>query len=211
MSNTHAILVTNIKGGCGKSTISTNLAAAFAAGGLATTLADVDRQQSALGWLEVRPQEAAGIKGRDWRKEVSDLPKKTTRLVIDVPAGIRMKHVDALVDEADLVIVPVLPSIFDERSTLEFLEKLTKIKPLRKGQKAVLVVANRVRPRARATQRLVECLAQAGHAPTAMVHDRAIFTEAAAQGLGVFDPQLRRTEAAKSDLMPLLNAIERLA
>ncbi len=48
------VLVTNIKGGCGKTTIATNLAAAFAAGGFATGLAEVDRQRSSLTWLKLR-------------------------------------------------------------------------------------------------------------------------------------------------------------
>ncbi len=48
------VLVTNIKGGCGKTTIATNLAAAFAAGGFATGLAEVDRQRSSLSWLKLR-------------------------------------------------------------------------------------------------------------------------------------------------------------
>ena len=211
MSRCHSILVTNTKGGCGKSTISTNLAAAFANGGLNTVLADVDRQQSSLNWLSIRPADAASITGKDWRKAVTGLPRKTSRLVIDVPAGIRMKHVDALVDEADMVVVPVLPSIFDEASTLDFLNKLNRIKPLRKGKKAVLVVANRFKPRTRAAQRLIDTLTEAGHEITAMLHDRVAFGECAAQGLGVFDAGLRRMDQARLDLTPLLNAIESAA
>ena len=38
-----AILVANIKGGCGKTTVATHLAAAFACAGQATALADLDR------------------------------------------------------------------------------------------------------------------------------------------------------------------------
>ncbi|HVJ29720.1 MAG TPA: ParA family protein, partial [Gammaproteobacteria bacterium] len=45
------ILVTNAKGGCGKSTIATSLAAYFASEGYATALADFDPQGSALSWL----------------------------------------------------------------------------------------------------------------------------------------------------------------
>ena len=52
------VLVTNIKGGCGKTTIATNLAAAFAAGGFATGLAEVDRQRSSLSWLKLRNGDA---------------------------------------------------------------------------------------------------------------------------------------------------------
>ena len=55
------VLVTNTKGGCGKTTVATNLAAAFAAGGLRTALAEVDRQRSALDWLAARPATADAL------------------------------------------------------------------------------------------------------------------------------------------------------
>lgn len=206
-----SVLITNAKGGCGKSTISTNLAAAFANAGLKSVLADADRQKSALAWLSLRPQEAPSIKGLDWEKPAGGLPKKAARLVIDAPAGLRIKDVDKLVEEADVVVVPVLPSIFDEQSTLNYLDRLNKIKPLRKGRKAVLVAANRLRPRERATQRLLDLLKSSGHGPTAQLHDRAIFSEAAARGLGVFDSGLRRPEQARADLTALLSAIEQAA
>jgi len=211
MSRCHSVLVTNTKGGCGKSTLSTNIASAFAAGGMATVLADVDRQQSSRRWLKLRPSEVAHGTGLDWRKDVGKLPPATDRLVIDVPAGVRMRHVDQLVDEADVVVVPVLPSVFDEHSTLRFLEKLGKIKPLRKGRKAVLVVANRMRARTKAGSRLLDVLDQHGHNPITIVHDRAIFGECANAGLGVFDQTGPRTRAARQDLMPLLNALENAA
>ena len=57
------VLVTNIKGGCGKTTIATNLAAAFAAGGFATGLAEVDRQRSSLSWLKLRDGQSRPITG----------------------------------------------------------------------------------------------------------------------------------------------------
>ena len=205
---TTSILVTNTKGGCGKTTIATNLAAAFANAGFATGLADVDRQKSSLGWLAVRPATAAPISGLDWRKATTGLPDKLQRLVIDAPAGVRLGHVEDLLKSADLVIVPVLASVFDERSTARFLAKLDTIKPIARGKKAVLVVANRQRPRQRASQRLLDALAEAGFAPAAQLTDRALYTELAADGLGLFDVPPGRAAAGRADWLPLLRAIE---
>lgn len=206
------VLVTNLKGGCGKTTIATNLAGAFAHGGLATALADVDRQQSSLEWLKLRPAEAAPILALDWRKSVSDEPSGVQRLVIDAPANLRMKEVELLIAEADIVIVPVLPSIFDEGSTRRFVHRLEEIKPIRKGKKGVLLVANRLRSRNRATQRLETFLNEIEMPPVARLADRALYAELATQGLTVFDPQSGRAalqgQQIRAEWRPLLRAVE---
>ena len=49
------IMVLNAKGGCGKSTLATNIASYFATEGAAVALADYDPQRSSLDWLERRP------------------------------------------------------------------------------------------------------------------------------------------------------------
>lgn len=205
---TVSILVTNTKGGCGKTTIATNLAAAFANAGFATGLADVDRQKSSLGWLASRPATAVPITGLDWRKATTKLPGGLQRLVIDAPAGVRVAHVEDLLKSADLVIVPVLASVFDERSTTRFLAKLEAIKPIAKGKKSLLIVANRQRARQRAAQRLREALNELGIEPAAELGDRAVYTELAEAGLGLFDVAPSRAAAGRADWLPLLRAIE---
>ena len=53
-STTRRILVVNGKGGCGKTTVATNLAAAYAATGLQVALCDYDPQASSHYWAEIR-------------------------------------------------------------------------------------------------------------------------------------------------------------
>jgi chromosome partitioning protein len=112
-----SILVANTKGGCGKTTISTHLAAAFAAAGHPTALADADRQRSSLAWAGARPGTAAPITALDWVEALTAPPRGTARLVIDAAAAMKRRHVFDLVKEADVIIVPVLPSAFDQTST----------------------------------------------------------------------------------------------
>ena len=81
------ILVANVKGGCGKTTVATHLAAAYAVAGQPTLLADVDRQRSSWGWIERRPDSAAKVAGADWSKEIGKPPKGLARLVIDFPGA----------------------------------------------------------------------------------------------------------------------------
>lgn len=202
------ILVTNIKGGCGKTTIATNLAAAFAARGLRAGLAEVDRQKSALSWLKLRGPEPRPIAGLDWRKDVGAVPSGVQRLVIDAPANLRMRHIDELIQAADLVVVPVLASIFDESSTRRFLEKLDELKPIRKGRKSIALVANRLRPRSKAAQRLETFLAGLGQPIAARLGDRAIYGELAVQGLSIFDVDGQPARDVREEWRPLLQTIE---
>lgn len=202
------VLVTNIKGGCGKTTLATNLAAAFAAGGFATGLAEVDRQKSSLTWLRLRAERQRPIEALDRRKEVGEAPARLQRLIIDAPANLRMRHVDELIAAADLVVVPVLASIFDEGSTERFLAKLDELKPIRKGRKAVALVANRLRPRSKATQRLDSFLERLGQPIAARLSDRAIYGELAVQGLSIFDVEGHLVRPVRDEWRPLLHAIE---
>ncbi|MEW8428112.1 MAG: ParA family protein, partial [gamma proteobacterium symbiont of Ctena orbiculata] len=48
------IMLMNAKGGCGKTTIATNLATWYADEGKKVALADFDTQQSTMDWLEAR-------------------------------------------------------------------------------------------------------------------------------------------------------------
>ena len=68
------ILIVNSKGGCGKTTFATTLAAAFAVRGERVFLADADRQRSSLGWLKRRPQGLPVIHGLDWSKGEHNMP-----------------------------------------------------------------------------------------------------------------------------------------
>src|SRR5687767_2783172 len=122
------ILVANVKGGCGKTTIATNLAGAFAVAGRRTMLADVDRQRSSLGWIGRRPPGAAAVAGLDWSKAVDGAPRGIERLVIDAPAALKTKQIEELVDLADMVVLPVLPGAFDQQATERFLGKLDELK-----------------------------------------------------------------------------------
>ena len=140
------ILITNAKGGCGKSTIATSLAAYFASEGYATALADFDPQASALAWLEQRPAEYAPIVAvRAFESGLTHVPRNIEYLVIDSPAGSYGKELTELVRRAETIIVPVLPSPIDIKAADRFVgELLENSKVADKKAKAALV-ANRVK------------------------------------------------------------------
>ena len=203
-----SVLVANTKGGCGKTTIATTLASAFAGQGHFTVLADVDRQHSSLDWARRRPDSAAALAGIDWAKEDFVVPKDAARLVIDAPAALKMKQVEALVRMADVIVLPVLPSAFDEGATRKFLVRLEELKPIRKSRAAVAIIGNRMRSRTRAAAQLDAFLGGLGHTVVSRIRDSTAYTEAAAEGLSVFDLRGRRAEELRDDWAPLLRHIE---
>lgn len=203
-----SVLVANTKGGCGKTTIATHLAAAFAGAGHRTVLADADRQHSSLEWLARRPEAAAALAGLDWTRDIGEAPKKTERLVIDAPAALKIKQVDALLKLADVIVLPVLPSAFDEGATARFLARLEELKPIRKARKPVAVVGNRMRARSRAAARLDSFLDGLGHRVVTRLRDSALYPDTAALGLSLFDLPGRRAEAPRADWGPLLRYVE---
>lgn len=204
------ILVTNTKGGCGKTTISTNLAGAMACAGFQTALADCDRQQSAHSWVERRPKDCPSIRGFDWSRDEMTIRKGTQRLIIDAPAGLKRKVLEDLVRTADIVVLPVLPSIFDETTTRGFLEVVDELKPVRKGKRAVAVVGNRMRLRTQAVQRLDRFLRAAGHPVVARLRDSQAYVTAAEQGLSIFEMPSSRLRPVLEDWTPLLSFIANL-
>lgn len=209
MSRTpRVILVANVKGGCGKTTVATHLAVAAAAAGLRTVLADLDRQRSSLHWVGRRPSGAAPVVGVDWTRDLDDPPSGTDRLVLDAPAALKARQIEDLVRLADAVVVPVLPGAFDEGATRRFLDRLEELKAIKKGRIPVAIVGNRVKARTRAAAGLDRFLAGVGHAVVTRLRDSQLYADAAGQGLTVLDFAGVRPRAVRGDWAPLLAWIE---
>lgn len=203
-----SVLVANAKGGCGKTTIATNLATVFANAGLRTAIADGDRQRSCLTWMKLRPESAARIDALDWRKSIGSAPADVERLVIDTGAGLGSDHVQELLRRANVLVMPVLPSVFDEKATRRFLKRVDELKPVRRGRKPVFVVGNRLRARTRADRHLQTFLDGLGHEIAARFPDRSLYQEVARRGLGVFDLSPARRARVVEDWLPLVRRIE---
>tara|TARA_B100000427_G_scaffold307960_1_gene295864 strand:- start:819 stop:1445 length:627 start_codon:yes stop_codon:yes gene_type:complete len=203
-----AILIANSKGGCGKTTISTNLAAAFARGGLHTALADVDRQKSSLAWLKRRPEDLPLIEGLDWTRKFEKPSKKVQRLIIDAPAALSVPRFRELLKMAQVIILPVLPSAFDQAATQRFLKKIDDLKPIRSSKKPIVIVGNRVRLRTRSAMELETFVNGLNHPVGTYISDRAMYTDGAYSGVSVFDKGDKRSMEAQEDWSPLITFIE---
>jgi chromosome partitioning protein len=187
------IVIANPKGGVGKSTVATNLAGALAHGGHAVMLGDVDRQQSAAQWLALRPALLPTIRGWDPQHDaVVRPPKGTTHVVLDTPAGLHGKKLDNVIQIADLVLVPLQPSLFDIQASHAFLRELSAHK--RAGKVRLGVVGVRVREGTIATDQLHHFLDGLGVPVLGMLRDAQLYVQLAARGATLWDIAPGRAE-----------------
>lgn len=140
------IIVLNPKGGCGKSTLATNLAAWYANEGKSVALADYDPQRSSLDWIERRPEgypEITGLAAFD--EGLKHLPRSADVLVMDAPARSHGPELTALINHAETIVVPVLPSTVDMQAANRFIDELANVGKVERKKARIGVVANRVR------------------------------------------------------------------
>ena len=140
------IMVLNAKGGCGKSTIATNLASYYAYElERQVVLADFDPQGSSLAWLKVRPDNYPRIHAIDATREPLRPPRDTEVIIMDAPARVQGKELTQMVRRVETIIVPVLPSPIDIRAAADFMKELLTTGKVSRKETRVAVVANRVR------------------------------------------------------------------
>src|SRR5216683_1217438 len=122
------VMVLNAKGGCGKSTLATNIAVFFAREGHQVCIADYDPQRSSLDWLAQRPADLPPIGGVPAYDEgLRNVTRATDILVIDAPARVHGTELNELVRRAETIIVPVLPSSIDMKACGHFMAELEAV------------------------------------------------------------------------------------
>jgi chromosome partitioning protein len=182
------ILVTNAKGGCGKSTIATSLAAYFASEGYATALADYDPQASALTWLEQRPADYAPIVGVPaYDSGLKNVPRNTEYLVIDSAAGSYGKDLTELVRKAETIIVPVLPSPIDIKAAEKFVDELLGIGKVADKKAKAALVANRVKENTLIFEELDDVLSRLKVPYVTSFREAQNYIRAYQRGLGIHE------------------------
>ena len=151
------IAVANQKGGCGKTTITMNLAGVFSReGNMRVLVIDADPQASAQHWAMRAGDQGVGFEvlthpHEDIHRKVREMAAKDHYdvILIDCPpgasnsAGGRDSQTSvsrmALL-AADLVIVPVRPSMLDYLASHQLLPLLRDVGALKEQQKVFIVV-----------------------------------------------------------------------
>ncbi len=189
------IVVLNSKGGSGKTTVATNLAACFAARGAHAALMDCDAQGSSARWLRKRSEERPRVHGivafersssvtRTWQLRV---PPECEHLVVDTPAGIAAQSLPELTRGASAILVPVMPSEIDIHATAKCIADLLLVAKVRRSEGRLGIVANRVKRNTLVSQSLMRFLESLDIPLVATFRDAQNYVRAAECGIGVYE------------------------
>ena len=182
------IMVLNAKGGCGKSTLATNIASYFANEGAVVALADYDPQRSSLDWLARRPENRPHITGvASFDGGLKHAPRNADYVIIDAPARSHGKELTDLVNHAETIVVPVLPSTIDIQATANFLEELKAVSKVARKDAKIATVANRVRDNTLIFDDLDEYLTRVRVPYVAALREAQNYVRAYTRGLGIFE------------------------
>ena len=205
-----SILVLNPKGGCGKSTIATNIAGYFASQGKRVTIADCDPQQSSADWLAIRPESAAPIKTATVKAGKIDVPRRTEVLIIDTPAALHGKKLANYAKISQTIVMPMMPSPLDIRAAEHFVDELFSLRKLINRKIKVATVANRVREDTIAAAKLENYLDKiklpSGHKLPFITMLRATqnYIKASEKGLSIFEFAPAKTTYDREQWQPLV-------
>lgn len=214
----HRILVLNAKGGCGKTTIATNLAGYYASRGRSTTLLDYDPQGSSMRWLSLRDPELPSIHGiaaYQRRRDVTRafqmrLPLETEIAIMDAPAGVSGLTLAEYVQRVDTILLPVLPSPIDIHAAAHFVQDLLLVGKARAAGTRIAVVANRVRENTLVFKELGRFLENLNLPLVATIRDSQNHIRAAEQGMAIHELDSRNTTKDKVRWSILINWLDEM-
>jgi chromosome partitioning protein len=182
------IMVLNAKGGCGKSTLSANLAGWFARNGREVCIADYDPQRSSLDWLTLRPADLPAISGvAAFEDGLRNVARSTEVLVIDAPAGVQGTELNEMVRRAETILVPVLPSSIDMKACSRFMERLLEIGKVSRKQARLALIANRVRENTLVFEELEQYLGKLKVPYLGSLREAQNYVRAYSRGMGLHE------------------------
>jgi chromosome partitioning protein len=182
------VMVMNSKGGCGKSTLATNVASYFASEGYKVALADYDPQRTSLDWLAMRPEDLPAITAVPAADEgLRSVPRDTEVLVIDAPARTHGSEMNELVRRAETILIPVMPSPIDMKACAHFMNELLELGRVQRAQARLAVVANRVRENTLLFEELDQYLGKLKVPYLGALRQSTNYLRAFQRGMGIFE------------------------
>lgn len=207
------VAVVNRKGGSGKTTLATHLAAWFANGGHAAMLGDVDFQGSAQAWLKRRAGQPA-VCGRPivgWSADPRNVlrpPSGVTHVVLDTPGGLRGLDLAKVVMTADAILVPVCHSVFDRDSAADCYAELKALPRVASGRCRVAAVGMRLDARTRADEVLRQWAEGLGLPFIGAIRETQGYVRCVEQGLSLFDMPASKVQSDLDQWRPVFDWLE---
>jgi len=189
------IIVLNSKGGCGKTTIATNLASFYAAHGYRTALFDYDPQASSTSWLARRAKSFPCIHGVEAFKNgygmtrtfQLQVPQGTQRVIIDTPGSATPQDIQQYLRGCDVVLIPLMPSRIDMEATQKFATELGRLCKTLSKKPQIFVVVNRIREHRRGNEVLESFIAQLDFPLAGRIVDHLDYMCAQDDGIGIHE------------------------
>ena len=202
-------MVMNSKGGSGKSTVATNLAAYFAANNNKVVLVDFDPQASSMAWLNARPAARPPIRGiAAYTKDSKRAGRNTDYVIMDVAAGLHGSALSKMAGKAQSILIPVLPSPMDMRAAADFIDEIRKSAPVQRKKAKLALLANRSRDYTRIYWELDRFLSRQRIPFLTMLRDSQHYIRAAERGLGIFEMAPAATARDREQWQPIVKWIK---
>lgn len=201
------IAVVNPKGGSGKSTVATSIAAYYSGWEGNVLLADFDVQQSSLEWLRRRPKHLPRIRGFSSHKH-NTIPRAADYAIIDVPSGIHGEQLTYTLEQADKLVIPVLPSPFDIRAVEQFVYLLLTTDNLPLKPEQMCIIANRVKQQTLSFRKLQQFLGELKIPFITSLRDSQNYVRAAEFGRGILELPSKMIEKDIQQWGPLLRWLD---
>ena len=213
------------RSGCGKTTVVTNLAAYYAHMGYYPALLDYDEQGTALSWLSQRTADYPPIHGveaykhntavtRSWQMR---MPSEVNRIIIDSPPALSGARLSEYIRQANVLIIPVLPSPIDVHNALSFIKDIILLGKMRSAAASSLslekqtrlgVIGNRVGENSRVYSALLEFLQELNLPWVTSLQDSRFYNHAFVEGIGVHEINDDRTMLLRQQWRPLFDWLE---
>jgi len=212
--NLHKIAILNPKGGCGKTTLATNLASYFAMRGPPPTLIDCDPGGYSMRWLDIRPADRPRVHGFPDHDLCADTGQPRSawpgskELIIDLPAAMSAHQLFNAIYDADSVLIPIVPSKIDVYSAAQFVSDLLLGAQYDRRSLKLAIVANRTRQNTKSLKMLMRFLTSLGIPFVTQLRDSQNYVHAAASGIGICEMPAYRSGRDIEQLKPLIDWLD---